>query len=268
MRFQIRSISTFPFLNVLLCVVGTLVLGVLVLSLGRLSVRKEGARRHAMGAEYHQLQQQSEETAAAMARLEGLLREADATHLQLDELRKETNDLGQLRLLANRVEQELQAAQERVVALEGRVKDRRVQLEELKAIRAQRTQTKDQLPKPGSVKVLGPMRMIDREPGAKPAVASPIRPFFVECRGEQLIMHPTAIKVPVSSFEGRNAFQETVERVKREKDKGAVLILMIRPDGVKTFDRVRSFVTKQEVRYGFLPIPGFGEIDLSAFSKS
>lgn len=319
-----ESTSLFPFLNVLLCLVGALVLGGLLVSVGRLAVAKERAAYQAMWREYQRLHHQSEDAVAAGDQLASRLLDLDMAAVELARLRKQLNDLEPLRVHANQTEQELQAVHARIAALGARVEDKRHQRRELQTIRDQRQHTKVTLPKPGSVKIVGTARMVGPQhdvdlagtslirqaqehlkaagfdPGpvdglfgeqtqdalrqyqaarslpvtgildeavrkALGLVENGLHPLFVECRGEHVIVHPTAMKVPVSKLGRHEAFQKVMERVKGGQNKGMVLILMIRPDGVKSFDQVRTLAQKQKIRYGFLPIPGFGEIDLSAF---
>jgi hypothetical protein len=90
--------------------------------------------------------------------------------------------------------------------------------------------------------------------------------LFLECKGGNVILRPEGTVVSGSDLDKSSAFQERVSRAEKDRDRGVILVVLIRSDGVKTFDRANKILSSRNLRYGYLPIPGSGDIDLSAFN--
>lgn len=94
------------------------------------------------------------------------------------------------------------------------------------------------------------------------------RPYFVECRKNELVIHGVEgpiSRVKDSAIKTDSAFQSLLSKVKREKGSRAIIIFLIRPDGVPTFKKAAEHTDSKKVRHGKLPLPTFDAVDLSRF---
>jgi hypothetical protein len=85
-----------------------------------------------------------------------------------------------------------------------------------------------------------------------------LKPCYVECTAEGLLLHPGKRHISLSEIHD-TVFREYVENVKSMSD--SCMEFLIRPDGVKTFKSIRAYIDSQDVKYGYLPLPGAGEIE-------
>lgn len=258
-----QSTSLFPYLSVLLCIIGVLFLGVVVVSTGQLSLKRTIAQNQGMWEAYQALLQQREQAAEAVRRLEALRDEAKTNLIDLGRLRHEVEQLEALSQEAKRRDSQLAEITDEASRLEPTVAEKRRQLAELAKTRDDRLLAARMAPKPGTVRIVGTFRMADMEQGKTEA---PPKPLFLECKGNSVILRPEGTVVPGNELEKSSVFQERVSRAESERDRGAILVLLIRTDGVKTFDRANKILNGRNIRYGYLPIPGSGDVDLSAFN--
>lgn len=258
-----HSPSLFPYLSVLLCIIGVLFLGVVVVSTGQLSLKKTIARNQGMWKEYQALRQQRERAEEEARMLQALRDQEKANLVDVASLRHEVENLETLAADSRRRGEQLLQIQAEISRLEAAAADKRRQAGELTKTRDDRLLAAKTAPKPGNVKIVGTARMSDLDQGKQEA---PPRPLFLECRGNNVILRPEGTVVPGGELDKSSVFQERVGRAERERDQGTVLVLLIRSDGVKTFDRANKILSGRNLRYGYLPIPGSGDIDLSAFN--
>jgi hypothetical protein len=258
-----QSASLFPYLSVLLCIIGVLFLGVVVVSTGQLQLKKSITQNQGMWEEYQALLRQRQRAAEAARSLQALRDEKQAALVDLTRLRHEIENLEALSVDAKRRGEQLSQTQEQIAKLEVSVGEKRKQAAELAKTREERLLAAKAAPKPGTVRIVGTARMSDVDQGRPEA---PPKPLFLECKGSNVILRPEGAVVPSSELEKSSLFQERVARAERDRDRGVILVLLIRSDGVKTFDRANKILSGRNLRYGYLPIPGSGDIDLGAFN--
>jgi hypothetical protein len=256
-----QSASLFPYLSVLLCIIGVLFLGVVVVSTGQLSLKKTIGQNQGMWEEYKALRQQRERAEEAARRLQELRDQEKAKLVDIASLRQEAENLETMAADSRRRGEQLKGVQADVTRLEAATAEKRRQAGELTKTRDDRLLAAKTAPMPGTFRIAGTARMADGDAG-KPEAAS--RPLFLECRASSVILRPEGTVVPGSELDKSSAFAERVGRAERER--GTILVLLIRPDGVKTFDRANKILSGRNLRYGYLPIPGAADIDLSAFN--
>jgi hypothetical protein len=95
-----------------------------------------------------------------------------------------------------------------------------------------------------------------------------LRPLFVEARKEELYLHARKQSVRWQEIPTSKAFRELLERTTEEADPRAIVVFLIRPDGVQTFLEAEAEATRRKARHGKLPVPGPGPIDLSLFDEA
>ena len=76
-------------------------------------------------------------------------------------------------------------------------------------------------------------------------------PTFVECGAETLTIHPST----------RTPFDDLVETLKGQDNRS--IVFLIRPFGVEQFEEAQEIVKEADIKYGYVPLPATGRIDLS-----
>jgi hypothetical protein len=259
-----QSASLFPYLSVLLCIIGVLFLGVVVVSTGQLSLQAEFAKHQDMWKEYQALLRQHEVAAEAASKLQALRNAGITDQMDLADLREGVRSLESVGADAILREDQLRRVQQEIAALEAKLIEKRQQTADLTKAQEDRRLAARAIPKPGTVKIVGAAKMNTGQEGKSAERAQ--KPLFLECRGDNIIIQPEGTVVPSSALDTSSVFQERIARAESERDQGTILIFLIRTDGVKTFDRAHVILQKRAARYGFLPIPGSGDVDLSDFN--
>lgn len=268
------SVSLFPFLSILACVIGILVLMITAIALSQigrdhpaasadaaaaqqaaaeaqLRVAQYRAARQSIQADRERLavlQKKDEQQAGLRARLEQLRRQVAALESQAqtatDAHRRAQEELRQQQAAVARVN--LQIAD-----LERQLQPLREQQAKLRAELAQR-QTP---PAEAQVRV---------QPSGS---GTDLNPTFVECAGASVVLHdgPEPVRIPTAQLSGHAQYLKLLEQVK-QTDKGT-LIFLVRPDGVGTYNTARHLARSNYVSNGKLAIAGQGKLDLSRYGK-
>lgn len=80
------------------------------------------------------------------------------------------------------------------------------------------------------------------------------RPTFVECHGDQLVLHPERLQVPLYKMEAEGSpFMRLIDRLVRHKTQEYV-IFAIYPSGIDCFYKGRSIAKKRGIDFGFEPM--------------
>ncbi len=257
-RRKDTEVSLFPFLSVLACVIGTLVLLLSAIAVGgmgersldqvRLSERFEAAQIFIAGGrallEEYEAQLQLREDAA---------KDDQKLGRQLSGLGLNPNiSLDELKALVQ-VEQEFADVSE-----EGR--RLAAQSEELAA---STLRSNDKLGELGAARLRAPI-LIDPS-----GIGPNYRPYLVECTAEYLELHRTkgdfSFRIPTIEISRSPQYKKFLRRV-RAISKGLV-IFMIRPEGVKTFKSAEAVAHQFKVRNAKLPLPGQGKLDFGLMQE-
>src|SRR5713101_569421 len=275
-RRHVLSVSTFPFLAVLLCAMGSLILLLLVIDRRAKVVmrakaleavrqlesadKEEAAARAAewdkrRRALHEQLQQQKQELDTKSASLEQQL--ADATHdLQAEKAQtpalekklqaEQENLLQEEKLLALRSQvanqkiQQSKATQAELARLTTELVKLEQTFEDLKALRQRQQQTYSLVPYRG--------RRGDNR-----------RPVYLECAAASLIFHPDRLTLPATDSDGA-ILQEVEHRINRRvssvalessKKETPYLLLLVRPNGIMTYYRTLAALRNLQVDFGY-----------------
>jgi biopolymer transport protein ExbD len=313
----------FPFLSVLLCLIGVLILGILVLTVGRWSVELSEVNVSEMRAEHESYQQRIDRERLKKENLEAELQSLKEEHFDKSKLQSRLREPTAVKLRADKLEELIKEIRSDLEELKISVAAKIKTSDGLKDLLNQKSRKLEQLTQPGSVRIVGTARISKGEgistiseemilraqkalskagfnPGPPDGSFGPktrkaitkfqsvngltesgvldeatqsalkivsLHPVFIECRGDSAILHPSLIKIRGSKLRRSNHLSAVMTQVKKDEDDGAVIILLIRPDGVETYDQINSVLRDSNVRYGYVPIPGFSEIDLSTFNS-
>lgn len=244
------SVSLFPFLSVLSCVIGTLTLMIAAIAVGRVAEDLE---------ELPPLDESVPEALVApeeVALFAAKLAEAEREHEELEALRSELRALGfdpeaeeRDDAVANALE--LARLRERVGELARASHDLDDALEDLRKQSSYRAKRAEQAP-------------ITIQPRGE---GTGLIPFFVECAEEGLRIHrqgrAESVLLRIDDLAEASRFQAFLRRVRVTR--GGTVIFLIRPDGVANYRSALQQVEKLTMRHGKLPLPGQGELDFSLF---
>jgi len=256
-RSDALAVSLFPFLSVLACVIGTLTLLLAALAIG--SVTGPSLEAVEMAERFQALQRSLVDDREALEELLEQLSEVEARHRIKETLRARLTGLG----LASDIDLE---DLDRIVRL----------TEEQKKLQARRKnlerQDKRQVASIAKAEATLKGREADR-------VGSPIlidpsgfgreqRPWLVECTSDHLKLHrPQADwthRIPENEILADAEFKRFLLRIRAIRN--GLVIFLIRPDGVSTYDLAARAADRQGVRHAKLPLPGEGRLDLKRFS--
>lgn len=257
-----QVVSLFPFLSILSCVIGVLVLIVTVMSISHLADEPEVPDEMRMGMTYMDLEYEIDSMLAEQAAVAALISEAEAIGRRIQELRSELENLQASSDTLTDSEAEVVREIESADQMRQQIVRLRVRYDELEAlIDSKRTRVADSLPD-DTVRIIGSTGLNERAFGLESRSID--EPIFVEASSDGLIVHPDGTRIARVAIENGKAFADVLEQVKSTE--GGILIFLIREDGVKVFDEAHNVVQEEDVRYGFLPIPGSGNVDLSQFA--
>lgn len=276
-RRQGLQVSTFPFLAVLLCAMGSLILLLLVIdrrakvvmrakaleAIRQMETEEEkvvadrDAEWERRRRELHEkLQQQKQEVDSQTVSLEKQLT-AVSRDLQSEQARGPVLDhqlqtekeslMRQENAVASRVQetaqkkQQSEAAQAGLVRLTADLVQMEQTLADLKALRQRQQQTYSLVPYRG--------RRGDNR-----------RPIYLECAAGSLIFHPDRWTLPATESSGSALLQEVERRINPRPSTGEAetrkkdtpyLLLLVRPDGIVTYYRTLTALRNLQVDFGY-----------------
>ena len=249
-RSQEITISLFPFLSILACVIGVLTLVIISLSISKIAQGRE-----------------NEEVARA--------EEGAALKDRIAEMRKEIEKLGKDKSAAMqkvKLETELDTLRETVAvpqedpdAIKKKLEeiDQTIAQQELarRKIEEQKKELENELAKFEELKKK-PKVLIQPSGGT-----SNIRPQFVEARKEGVVIHAVSKSIPVKLAElATNAdYKKLVDFVAAGEGAGRTIVFLIRQDALGTYHRARDVALAGGAEVSKLPLLGEGPVDLAAF---
>lgn len=254
-----QSVSLFPFLSILACVIGTLTLMITALALGQMD--------DPAVADAEQLEQAGRQLAKAqddIRQLEGMVGSAvgaaDENRSQLAQAQKE---LAEAKLESAQLIRENDQPPEpverptpdpadhhrRVAELEAELKGLQEKLQQLTAELA----TRETTPEEAEVVI---------RPGGS---GVDLIPTFVECTAASIVIYdsPEPKTVPRGSVGSDKTFLDLLDRIAGRPK--ATVVFLVRSDGLSTYNLARNVAQSRYARNGKLPVVGKGRIDLSLF---
>jgi len=259
-KLAAKGISMFPFLAVLVCAMGALIVLLVVITRQARDAAEEAA------AKERQQQRDDLEAAAEMAewRIEQLRASRQATARQLDEMR---STLGHLEEHARRLQDQLTHMQR---AWDELKRDDADHDETLAKLKAELARTRQEIGKAEAELADAEKEMAEREPAyAIIPYQGPNqtrrRPIYIECGRDAVILQPEGIELPAAAFEGPMGPGNplaAVLRAKREymvgkgwidpeSDGEPYPLLLVRPDGVGAYAAARRALKSWGHDFGY-----------------
>jgi len=259
------TVSLFPFMSILVTLIGSLTLLIAALSAGQMNQEqsKEVIDRY---KEYSQMKADMERDRAELEKLKQLL--DDASQLQ-EQIRLAAEEASLLeKKHKDHLDRVAASGHDKMLAEANRLRRR---ITDLEPDPAKLQKTIKELEEEIKRRKAGPEEAIVQiRPGG---TGVDVVPAFVECTSTGIAIHegkePQRIRTADLNKEGGD-FHKLLDRV-AATPKGQV-ILLVRPDGVGTFNVARSvaqthFGPNGYCRTGKLPVPSQGNIDLSIFRR-
>jgi len=246
------TISLFPFLSILACVIGVLTLVIMSLSLSQIAQGRENADVA-----------RAEEGAALKKRIA-------AMRLEIEELGKDK--VAALQKI--KLEAEIAALKDAVAAPAKDLaeEDLKKKLAEIERTIAEHDAVKRKLDE--KQKALEDELARFEELKKKPKVLiqpsggdSRIRPQFVEARKEGIVIHAVSKTIPIKLADiAKDAdYKKLVDYVKEGENSGRTIVFLIRQDALGTYNHARDVALAGGANTSKLPLLGEGAVDLSAF---
>lgn len=249
------EVSLFPFLDILACVIGNLILIITTVV----------------------LEQMDTSPVAEAARIDEVRAEADAAAARAKSLEKE---LAALRGRSGAASKQLDAVRRRISEAEARLRESerrlaaasaaprpaptpdRAELAKLDAERKKLEAEIAALERQIAERRKPPEQMIAILPAG--GGRGPKRGVFVEAAKDRLIVHEKGKPwdVPTATIAGDSRFKKLLAGVKADKD--AIVTFLVRADGLQTLAAAQQAAEAAGVRAGRVPLPGDGAVDLSA----
>jgi len=256
-----QEVSLFPFLDILACVIGNLILIITTVVLEQVDTKPV-----AEAASFDQI------------RIEALHDAEEARRLRrkIDELRRkqdrQDSRLKDARAALAEAERKRQEAAARLAAMpkptppDEMLNVERMQLQEkVRKIEKEISQVEADIveakKKSGQSIVVLPSGDAGKAGGA--AAQGPSRAVFVEVNAGGLTFHDgdAGWTVAVNQLAGDERFGQLREALNAD-DQGIVTFL-VRPDGIDVLRQAQQVMQQQGVRFGKVPLPGEGSLDLS-----
>ena len=260
------EISLFPFLSILVCIIGALMFIILVLTLvqGMLGDRREIAEV-VRAQEAEKLLKEAAERARKLAEWSVEKERGDALHAEIgtkkerwvlltEEIKGAEEEKKKVEFAQAAQQKELENMLKQIEMIKSEEAPIKAEVERLRAQLADRKSTADAKPK-----------LIVRGSGSG-AIAGNNTLFFVECNGSGIIVHNQAAPLHYSTGSigldpGYDDFLRHVTQTPR-----AMVIFLLREDGLNSYNRAAGWAESRfNVRHGKLPLPGQGAVDLSLF---
>ena len=263
-RHKPLSVSLFPFLSVLACVIGVLTLMIAGLALAQIDpqsveqAEQEMEEAQERADEMEQIQGQLRVKRGEANEVKNLIAQAQAIRDQLQAARDELKKLEQQR--SKRLSQD--ALSVKLLAQAKRLRDRIAQLEiELKALLEKIKELEAELAKRKTPPKEATVRI---QPGGS---GTNLKPTFIECDGGTIVIYdgPAPHRVRRDDMPKDKRFLALLDRI--ADDEKRTIVFLVRENATYTYYRARDEARRRYARNGKLPVAGRGKIDLSIFEK-
>ncbi|MFM8497500.1 MAG: hypothetical protein ACKOEM_18555 [Planctomycetia bacterium] len=252
-----KEVSLFPFLDILGCLIGSLILIITTVVLEQMDTKPvaEAAKIDDMK---QQAAQQEKRRRALEQRLAALVAQAGPAEERLTEARERLEEVARKEAEAR---QRLVAAEQMVIdppkppppadtsALEAKRQQLDAEAARIRTEIAMRKKVPEQ-----SIVILPP---------TNGGSGGPKRGVFVEAAAGKVVVHepPQPWEAPAGKLAGNPQVLNLVKKIAADKD--AILTFLIRPDGISTYNELTKVAEAAGARTGRVPLPGTGVLDLS-----
>lgn len=258
------EMSLFPFLSILVCLIGVLTLMIVGVSIAQMNTPDIDELLKNQD-KLEEVQQELTELEKKKAELQALLKMAEGLKSELEAALKKLKSLEEMQQAAVQREKLEKRAIELLAEI-GRLEKRIKQLtDELESFQKKIAKLEEELAKRKET----PLAVVQIQPsGSENLLNGKIHPTFVECTKEGVRIHdPNAPEsVFVTTRDMRNSDKPYMQLLKENDEReDRMIIFLIRSDAIKMFDDAKNLADKNHALNSRLPIVGQGRVDLSEF---
>jgi len=267
---QDPEVSLFPFLSILVCLIGALVLLIVIMTMVQ-SAMGDGRDIEEV-ARAREADKLKKELAAKTKELATWKEETkDAEKIKKERVEKEERFV-LLRKRLNSSAADKKKLEEEHAALQKQLENMLFQIEAIQKekppIQAEIEKLKAEIAK-RKINIDAKPKVIVQGSGSG-AAGGDSKLFFVECNASGIVVYrPGAepLKVTTGSIGTDTGYDEFLKMVAATPK--SLLLFLMRTDGLGTYNRAAGWAENQfQVRNGKLPLPGQGAVDLSLFQKT
>lgn len=263
---QDAEVSLFPFLSILVCLIGSLVLLIVILTIVQTRMGDGRTPQEIdRAAEALKLRKELAEKEKQLAKV----KEESPAAANKDALKQRMAAIVNLQKELALGEDARKKNQETSAELQKKLEDMLAQLEEMKKEKPALTKAIDQL----KAELLKRNKKPDDTPppvivkAGGTGTSAGTRLFFVECAGAGIVMHRSLTektRITSASIGVDETYNKFLDEAK--KTPNAMVLFLLRDDGLTAYNRAAGWAEGQfGLRTGKLPLPGKGAADLSAF---
>ncbi len=251
-------VELFPFLSILACIIGSLFLMITGIALGQMG-KKTDDEAIERAKEFVELQRRMKQRDESARRI---LDELEAAKRRLAELKKLLEELARLKATKDPAA-ELAALRARLLAEQSSLDTQIADLLKRHADYTNLTaRLRTEIDRRNAVATDSLLRI---QPTGGGSLAG-LTPLFAEASRTELILHRNpAIRIPAAQITNHTDFAAWLKQT--VADTNRIVVLLVRTNGVSTYSLARRAAEAAGARYGKLPLPGDGTVDLSAFSR-
>jgi hypothetical protein len=253
-----QQVSLFPFLDILACVIGNLILIIVAVVLEQTDTQPvaEAAKIEEMKEEVEQNQLEKQRLEKRLAEIQEKLGTNDAQLVAARErLREAEKKLDEAEKRRREAPKEVPQLDPKLAELVKQLSDEKRKLEaELVTIRAEILES-GKVPDQ-AIQVLPPARV---DVGAD----APLRSLFIEVTKEGLVVNDEgkSWKVDRAAIAGNGDLQKRLREIAADKD--ASVTFLVRPDALDVLPQAEQAALAARAVFGKVPLPGEGVLDLS-----
>ncbi|MDQ3623850.1 MAG: hypothetical protein M3463_15400 [Verrucomicrobiota bacterium] len=260
------EISLFPFLSILVCLIGALVLLIVILTMVQSAMADGRSFEEVVRA--READKLRRELAAMDKQMRELLGGRDDPAKLKEELKLKQERFVLLRKRLTSSEEEKKKMEQTNAELQKQLENFILQLQAMKAERPALQAAIDKL----KAELAARKKNLDAKPTVivQPAgggMAADASLFFVEVAGSGIVIHESPDKktrISTGSIGTDASYDAFLKRVAVTPK--SMLIFLLREDGLATYNRAAGWAESRfAIRLGKLPLPGAGEPDLSRF---
>ena len=260
-----NPVSLFPFLSILACVIGTLILMISSVAVTQMESgpEEELVKRVEEYREIEEEQKKVDETLEEMLPLLHELEQYKAALAKLEklleELRKKQKEVLSKNKKAEEELKKLREVEKKLLELVAKLEKQKEQLEAAIRKLEEELQKRKMLTDAPTVCVLPAKRKRGRDSAAGSD------PLFVEAGAKGIVLDPDGKRtlIATSQLSKDPKFKATVDAI--AKDETKILVFLIRQDGYSAYRTAERFARINSALVAKLPILGRGKLDLSRF---
>ena len=250
----VPNVSLFPFMSILVCLSGALVVMICVLTIAQASAAAtSGSKKNPLGEEMMKIKAQLSEFRALTDQLSSL-EEMEKRLLRLQEITEGDETSDQIR---TRLQAEVESLKITIATLQEEKPRLQKLIAKLKDDLAER-QIKPETLKP-------PLRV----QGGGTGFAVGRRLYVVEANSDSIVVHlnkDDRMRIAAGAIGADKEYNSFLAQVAQNKNH--LVLFLVRTDGWSTYERGAGWAENQfKLALSKMPIPGQGRVDLSEFER-